>query len=287
VGEAPTAGWAGRSVSLYGKGEAVAARVDSGGAAYFGKDVLGSVRTVTGEYGQIEERYEYDAFGKPYQGEFDHGLNLGYTGKPYDTATGLYDYGYRDYAPEAARFTTVDPARDGANWFAYVNNDPVNWIDPWGLRPLTQEERDLHAAAGGGPVDYDNINVEDRIPIYQEVRNALERAGIDTAPYADYHIQDIIDEHPAMSLPGTIYQPVDPNRTVNENKAMMAHEIEHQAQYQNGINGSTRDIFEQLIHEAQRGPSVYSDPTTLESKAQQVEDNANVILNNSSNNCGW
>jgi RHS repeat-associated protein len=107
--------------------------VDSGGAAYFGKDVLGSVRTVTGEYGQIEERYEYDAFGKPYQGEFDQGLNLGYTGKPYDTATGLYDYGYRDYAPEAARFTTVDPIRDGTNWFVYVNNDPVNYIDLWGL----------------------------------------------------------------------------------------------------------------------------------------------------------
>jgi hypothetical protein len=28
---------------------------------------------------------------------------------------------------------TVDPIRDGANWFVYVNNDPVNWRDPWGL----------------------------------------------------------------------------------------------------------------------------------------------------------
>jgi hypothetical protein len=27
----------------------------------------------------------------------------------------------------------VDPVRDGANWFAYINNDPVNWVDPWGL----------------------------------------------------------------------------------------------------------------------------------------------------------
>jgi RHS repeat-associated protein len=60
-------------------------------------------------------------------------MNLGYTGKPYDMATGLYNYGYRDYKPEAARFTTLDPIRDGANWFAYVNNDPVNWVDPWGL----------------------------------------------------------------------------------------------------------------------------------------------------------
>ena len=31
------------------------------------------------------------------------------------------------------RFTTVDPIRDGANWFAYVNNDPVNYVDLWGL----------------------------------------------------------------------------------------------------------------------------------------------------------
>jgi RHS repeat-associated protein len=61
------------------------------------------------------------------------GMNLGYTGKPYDVVTGMYNYGYRDYKPEAARFTTEDPIRDGANWFAYVNNDPVNWVDPWGL----------------------------------------------------------------------------------------------------------------------------------------------------------
>ena len=47
--------------------------------------------------------------------------------------TGLYNYGYRDYSPHTVRFTTVDPIRDGANWFAYVNNDPVNYVDLWGL----------------------------------------------------------------------------------------------------------------------------------------------------------
>jgi hypothetical protein len=35
----------------------------------------------------------------------------------------------------AARFTTEDPVRDGVNWFAYVNDDPVNWVDLWGLAP--------------------------------------------------------------------------------------------------------------------------------------------------------
>jgi RHS repeat-associated protein len=100
---------------------------------YLGKDILGSVRTATGDGGTLEDRYEYDAFGKPYIGDLSGGMDLGYTGKPYDADTGMYNYGYRDYTPELARFTTVDPIRDGTNWFAYVNNDPVNWIDPWGL----------------------------------------------------------------------------------------------------------------------------------------------------------
>jgi len=73
---------------------------------------------------------------------------------------GTYNYGYRDYRPQAARFTTVDPVRDGHNWFAYtagrdrahyifpisarpegthVNNDPVNWIDLWGLQKTRRE----------------------------------------------------------------------------------------------------------------------------------------------------
>jgi RHS repeat-associated protein len=135
--------YTGVSVTLYGKGEAAgmnrsASTGSRGGSVYLGKDILGSVRSASGEYGTLEGRYEYDAFGKPYAGDLESGMNLGYTGKPYDTTTGLYNYGYRDYKPEAARFTTVDPIRDGSNWFAYVNNDPVNWVDPWGLEQLIQ-----------------------------------------------------------------------------------------------------------------------------------------------------
>jgi hypothetical protein len=44
----------------------------------------------------------------------------------------MYNYGYRDYRAELGRFTTEDPVRDGVNWFAYTNSDPVNWIDPDG-----------------------------------------------------------------------------------------------------------------------------------------------------------
>jgi RHS repeat-associated protein len=140
----PERRYTGINVSLYANGEAVALnRYNTydytGGVAYLGKDILGSVRGVSNEYGKLEERYEYDAFGKPYKGDFGNGVGLGYTGKAYDVITGMYNYGYRDYAPETARFTTADPIRDGANWFAYVNNDPVNWVDLWRLDILTVE----------------------------------------------------------------------------------------------------------------------------------------------------
>ena len=53
--------------------------------------------------------------------------------KSLSQTSSFYNYGYRDYSPQTVRFTTVDPIRDGSNWFAYVNNDPVNYVDLWGL----------------------------------------------------------------------------------------------------------------------------------------------------------
>ena len=94
---------------------------------------MGSVKFVTGQGGQELKRIEYDVFGGIYKGNSPYGLETGYTGKTYDAVTGLSDYGFRDYSPTHARFITEDPIRDGANWFSYVGNNPVNWVDPWGL----------------------------------------------------------------------------------------------------------------------------------------------------------
>jgi RHS repeat-associated protein len=118
-----------------------------------GKDILGSIRSVSNSQAGLEDRYEYDAFGKPYKGDLENGMSLGYTGKPYDSATGMYDYGYRDYKPENARFTTVDPVRDGANWFAYVNNDPVNYLDPFGLTSSEKNGGGISASKTASLVD--------------------------------------------------------------------------------------------------------------------------------------
>lgn len=92
---------------------------------------MGTVRSSTTD-SENAEYYEYDVFGKPYG---ENVSDYAYTGKPYDPVTGMYNYGYRDYVPQTARFTTIDPIRDGNNWFAYCNNEPVNFQDAWGLKP--------------------------------------------------------------------------------------------------------------------------------------------------------
>jgi RHS repeat-associated protein len=268
-----------------------------GGPAYLGKDLLGSVMTSTNDYGSLEDRYEYDAFGKPYTGDLTQGMNLGYTGKPYDSATGLYNYGYRDYKPEAARFTTVDPIRDGANWFVYVNNDPVNWVDLWGLNPsdrgraVTEAEKRLYEQASGHSINYDNITIyTNERPTTDKVRNSLEGIGIPTGSITKQQIDDYVN-HPDMSaiaLPdGSIYM-----YNSNPSTPDVIHEINHQDTYQNGatitIDGVTTrlntsaDVVNQLIKEGElydQGVNPYRTPGYLEYQAREVEINAERILN--------
>jgi len=61
--------------------------------------------------------------------------NLRFPGQLYDTATQLsYNY-YRDYNSRTGRYTTSDPIglEGGINTYAYVENDPLRYVDPEGL----------------------------------------------------------------------------------------------------------------------------------------------------------
>ena len=140
-------GWQGNSSQytpvteyIYGNGSIVSRTdfSDQGNSThqdkvYYEQDILGSTILLTDDKGHAVETYSYDAYGVMYDGSFDRSDDYGYNGKRLEASTGLYNYGFRDYAPNLGRWTTIDPIRDADNWYVYVGNDPVNYVDLWGL----------------------------------------------------------------------------------------------------------------------------------------------------------
>ena len=69
---------------------------------------------------------------------------FGFSTKRTDAATGLVSFGYRWYAPHLGRWMSRDPLGEagGLNLYAYVANNPVNWVEPWGLLPAATNSID-------------------------------------------------------------------------------------------------------------------------------------------------
>ena len=114
----------------------------AGQTYYYHYDALGSVRNLTNAAGTVIESYDYDPYGNP-TANSTVGNPIRFTGRWYDAESGLYDYRARVYDPKIGRFLQRDPWGywDSMNLFTYVNNDPINWLDPFGLgrfgyRPL-------------------------------------------------------------------------------------------------------------------------------------------------------
>ncbi|MDO8662137.1 MAG: RHS repeat-associated core domain-containing protein [Candidatus Omnitrophota bacterium] len=105
-------------------------------SSYYHYDGLGSVTNLTNSTGTNTQTYSYDAFGN-LQGLSSKGTVpdlRGFLTKEADS-TGLSYFGARYYDPKIGRFITQDPSgmSDGPNLYLYVKNNPVNFVDAWGL----------------------------------------------------------------------------------------------------------------------------------------------------------
>ena len=95
---------------------------------------LGSVRLVVDvRNGDIAQQLDYDAWGKVISDSNPGFQPFGFAGGLYDSATGFTRFGARDYDAETGRWTAKDPilfAGGDVSLYGYVNQDPVNFVDP-------------------------------------------------------------------------------------------------------------------------------------------------------------
>ena len=101
-------------------------------------DHLGSVRLVVNAGdGTVAQRLDYDAYGRVLADTNPGFQPFGFAGGIYDYQTGLVRFGARDYDPETGRWTAKDPigfAAGDTNLYGYVLADPINAVDPSGLK---------------------------------------------------------------------------------------------------------------------------------------------------------
>lgn len=107
-----------------------------GNRFYVATDHVGTPKVVTEAGGTPVKRLEYDSFGNE-TADTNPGfeLPLGFAGGLPDEATGLVRFGFRDYDPQAGRWTAKDPIgfAAGPNVYAYTDSNPVTFRDPTGL----------------------------------------------------------------------------------------------------------------------------------------------------------
>lgn len=111
------------------------AELRSNATSYYEADGLGSVTSLTTSAGALGNTYVYDSFGKVTGSSGSITNRFEYTGREFDSETGLYYYRARYYDPTAGRFLSEDPTHfeGGKNFYVYAVSDPVNGIDPFGL----------------------------------------------------------------------------------------------------------------------------------------------------------
>jgi RHS repeat-associated protein len=173
--ERPSAGASKRYV--YGPGiDNAFAQVVGGTASYNVADHLGSLVGTTDAAGNLTLAREYDPWGNPLQGATTTGY--AFTGREWDSETGLYYYRARYYDPKVGRFIRTDPAQnaDSVGDYVYTRNNPVGRRDPTGLKTIVlfpEFHASVHVDNSKDPLLYDP-------------------AGGYIPPGAKYHYSDIL-----------------------------------------------------------------------------------------------
>jgi RHS repeat-associated protein len=100
---------------------------------YYHTDHLGSVTAITDEAGDTAWGNEFTPFGSGADSGNKPDGGFKFATYAYDEDINLNYACMRWNDPETGRFTSLDPARDGMNWYIYCTNNPINFRDVTGL----------------------------------------------------------------------------------------------------------------------------------------------------------
>ena len=138
--------YSGTAVARYSQGlniDEPLAMLRSSTTSYYEADGLGSITSFSSGSSSLAETYTFDSFGKQTASSGSLTNPFQYTARESDPETGLYYYRARYYDPNVGRFTKEDAFRfdAGANFYLYVGENPIDFVDPLGLCPLTRNQR--------------------------------------------------------------------------------------------------------------------------------------------------
>ncbi|MBN1410404.1 MAG: RHS repeat-associated core domain-containing protein [Spirochaetales bacterium] len=115
--------------------------LDSDGNVIMGENVLADGTVVVADGNQ-----EYATFGEQTGGLASE---ASFTNKKLDANLGLYYFNARWYDPSLGRFTSLDPIKDGTNWYVYCENNPLKCIDPSGTEVIIIITNEMASPDGG------------------------------------------------------------------------------------------------------------------------------------------
>jgi RHS repeat-associated protein len=138
VAEAAASGSLSREYLYWGTNRLALVDMAGGGEElyYFQNDHLGTPTSLTNTENESVWEAVYAPFGEAKVNMYSTVVNnFRFPGQYYDAETGLHYNWNRYYDPSTGRYLTPDPIglAGGLNLYAYVQNNPVNFVDPMGL----------------------------------------------------------------------------------------------------------------------------------------------------------